>query len=200
MVFAWTGSSYREVSKEYPRYYEKRLKSLNKRIAADASAAEKAQSAASQPAPTPVLPFAEFESDSSSGSGAGYGVGVVSGPRPLIPPAVARIPDPDDSCLRLEVAQTEAFLGRHSDSTMRYAVKASESDDPYKREIASVLLSYMKTSEAKADLKVLASDSDPEVKDTAKAFSGRSDNSYYSQVIMEPVTWPPPISSKSIQP
>jgi hypothetical protein len=193
MVFAWTGSSYREVSKEYPRYYERRLKSLNKHIAANASATEKAQSAASQPEPIPIPPLAEFESDSSSVPGGGYGVHAVSGPRPLIPAAVARIPDSDDSCLRVEAAQTEALLGRHSDSTMSYAVKASESNDPYMRQIAAIILSFVRTSEAKSDLNLLATDSDPEVKDTAKAFSGGSDNSYYAQVIMEPVTWPAPI-------
>jgi HEAT repeat protein len=71
-------------------------------------------------------------------------------------------------CARLDEAKTEGLLGIHSDATMSYAIKASESEDPDERELAAYLFSYIGTAEATKDLKRLAADTNPEVAEAAK--------------------------------
>jgi hypothetical protein len=91
-------------------------------------------------------------------------------PAQASPGAVASTsaPDVDYYCLRMTTAKAEAFIGKPSDATMSYAIKASESKDPDQRELAAIMFSYIGTPEATADLKELARDSVPAVADVAK--------------------------------
>ncbi len=74
----------------------------------------------------------------------------------------------DDLCGRVDAAKAEALLGEHSDTMMRYAIKASESADPQDRKLAAVIFSYMMTPEAIADLRHLSADADSAVAKVAK--------------------------------
>ena len=47
---------------------------------------------------------------------------------------------------------------RHSGATINYAINASESENPSKRELAAYLFSYIGTLEATKNLKGLAAD------------------------------------------
>lgn len=195
MIFAWRGGGYTEVSSQYKGYYEQHLKSLKKQIAASSSGAEEAQAPAAgqtpapQPAMVPVPPagsFANSSNDHSMGGGA-----LFPAPAASSSPAAAPAPTPDSDydCERVEAAKTEAFLGIHSDATMSDAIKASENSDPNERVRAAVILSYIGTPEAMADLKDLAADSDPVVAKLAKArlSYGQEPDEYYRQVNEEPV-------------
>jgi len=71
-------------------------------------------------------------------------------------------------CGRVDAAKAEALLGEHSDTMMRYAIKASESADPQDRKLAAVIFSYMMTPEAIADLRHLSADADSAVAKVAK--------------------------------
>jgi HEAT repeat protein len=72
---------------------------------------------------------------------------------------------------------------------MSDAIKDSESNDPDKRVLAEVILSYIGTREAIADLKMLAADSDPEVAEyaTTRLSYGPDPSEYYRQVTEESV-------------
>jgi len=70
-------------------------------------------------------------------------------------------------CARQDEAKTEGFLGIHSDATISYAIKASESEDPDKRELAAYLFSYIGTPEATKNLTGLAADTNHAVAEAA---------------------------------
>lgn len=200
MIFAWTGRNYTEVSKQYRRYYERHLKSLKTEIDAISRAI------AEQPKPLPVqtpqtvqLPGLWVE-----GYGHGGGHGFIAEPdASSLPDAVpsaaatsAPTPDTGDyDCDRFEAAKTEEFLGIHSDSTMSDAVKDSESNDPDKRAVAALVFSTMSTSEAKADLKELAADSDSSVAEIARDHTsdGVDPGEDSGETSMEPIEWLPMI-------
>jgi hypothetical protein len=195
MIFAWTGSGYTDVSSRYRGYYARYLKSLKKRIAANSAAPSKHWR------PTKVQPSSPTARDSKVVSSYGVfstgpeveGREFASVPEEVPPPATAPPsgPDPDYDCLRIEAAKAEAFLGIHSDATMSDAIKASESNDPDERAVAAAVLSYIGTPEAKADLKVLAADSDPAVaKYATERLSYRQDPAGYA-VTREPVDFSP---------
>jgi hypothetical protein len=201
MVFAWTGNGYSEVSREYKRYYEQHLKILQEQIASEPSAEATPGSAAlgmpaRQPLVVPgVFQFGGGTSAPSSTSQAGSG-GVALVPSPVASATAAPMSQADYDCDRIEAAKTEAFLGIRSDVTMSYAVKASESNNPYQRKLAAVLFSFVGTPEATTDLKELANDSDRGVAEAAKdrVSAGQEPDSYYRQISAEPFFrwWPVP--------
>ncbi len=191
LIFAWTGNGYAEVSGEYKSYYERYLEDLNKRIAA-----AQAPKVSEMPAPSRTLvPPPSF----------GFSVGnrAVSGgyepprfiPEPS-PPAKAESGSQTDyrglGCLRIEAVKAEQFLGIHSDMTMSTAIKDSESEDPNRRELAAVIFSYIGASEAEADLKTLANDSDPNVAKAAKERlapdATQEPGDYYTGIEISPVS------------
>ena len=203
LVFSWTGSEYSEVSSRYKGYYERYLKSLEKEIAADSSAAREAQASTagrtpgSQPATIPGFQLSAGDSSSTAPHSA------TIQQRPIVVPvpaastvAPASTPDPRDyACDRVQAAKTEQFLGVHSDASMIAAIKDSESNDPDRRLLAAVIFSFMKTPKARADLKTFAKDSDASVAKTAKdrLSDGTYPDDYYREIKMEPVQWHAPI-------
>jgi hypothetical protein len=179
LIFAWTGSTYSDVSDQYKDYYRGYLKSVNARLAAYSSVLAPAATPTANAAPhidSARIPGRFVESSPEGGrEGRGY-----IGPAPVTP-----APPPEDAipewaarnqarrnypCTRIEAAKTEAFLGIHSDSAMSGAIKDSESDDPNKRIAAAVVFSYLGTQEAEQDLKTLSSsDADSRVAALAKS-------------------------------
>ena len=176
MIFGWNGSAYSDVSSQYRGYYEKYLKSLRAHMGGERSNGEEAPATVRTPAsqPTRIAGFqhgAPGYSESagpntvSMGGGHGGGMAQEQSLNPTAPPS----PDPHDyECDIIGAAKAEAFLGIHSDATMNYAIKAYESNDPERRELAAIILSFVGTREATADLKELAKDSDPDVAKVAK--------------------------------
>ncbi len=212
MIFAWTGTAYNEVSSQYKGYYERYLTSLKKKIATSSADAEEAQAPvagqALEPKPATMVPAAgavivqQGLSSSSNTNSTGPFIVPVPAGSSLAAATPVSTPYLDYDCLRMEAAKTEAFLGVHSDATMSYAVKASESNDPDRRVLAAVILSYIGTPEAMADLKELAADSDPAVADFAKTrlSYGMDPGEYYRQVSVEPVVFHPPVGKAASPP
>jgi hypothetical protein len=174
LVFAWTGNGYSEASDQYKDYYRSYLKSLETQIAAYSSESRPATVQTANPAPA-VMVFG-FQNNSGEGFGAGHqgpGVGIAA---PAPTPEAAPTPDwqawrqarLDFPCKRIEAAKTEAFLGVNSASTVSAAIRDSESDDPNKRILAATIFSYLRTQEARQDLKTLSNDADSRVAGIAK--------------------------------
>ncbi len=109
-------------------------------------------------------------------------------------PAAEPTPEPADDCTKIQAAKTEQLLGEHSDSMMTFAVKAAESNEPYDRELAAVILAYIATPEATSDLKTLASDTDSKVAEVANVLLKGGEFGEPLQtpatVMGEPVQWP----------
>ena len=173
LVFAWNGNGYSEVGSQYRRYYEKYLESLRKEIATERPSAEETQAPEAAPKPAPPatvveLPPAGYQTGGSLATPGTLGGEIVAVPATPPSPAAAPTAEPDYACLRVEAAKTEAFLGEPSSATMSYAIKASESNNPYHRKLAAVLFSFVGTGEAMTDLKELTNDTDRTVADVAK--------------------------------
>jgi len=176
IIFGWNGSTYSDVSSQYRGYYEKYLKSLRAKMAGESSNGKEAPATVRTPAsePTRVAGFqhgapgySESVAPNNVSIGGAFGGGM--GLEQSLSPTAAPTPDPQEyECDIIGAAKTEAFLGIHSDTTMNYAIKAYESNDPERRELAAVILSFVGTREAAADLKELANDSDPDVAKVAK--------------------------------
>ena len=185
MIFAWTGSSYTDVSSQHKGYYERYLSSLNNQIAAkssgDGSVATPAPVATPEAVPASPPPAMSASEASLGGGFNASGGGGFGASAPPSPAAIAEsVPHRSLTCLRIEAAKTEQFLGIHSDATMSAAIKDSESNDPSKRILASVLFSFIRTPEAISDLKTLADDPDREVAKLAKErLSGEPDPAIY---------------------
>ena len=165
MIFGWNGSTYSDVSSQYRGYYEKYLKSLRVQMGGEWSNGEEAKATVRTPASQPITigGFQHGVGDSPS-----VAPKTVSMEQSLNPTA-APTPDPVEyECDTIGAAKAEAFLGIHSDATMNYAIKAYESNDPERRELAAIILSFMGTREATADLRELTNDSDPDVAKVAK--------------------------------
>lgn len=197
LIFAWTGNGYTEVSNQYKQYYQKYLNSLNKQIAFYSSRTKEVEQGAGQtPKSEPMITPGHW----GAGSGGTTASGRISiGQQATVPAPAASVdaaptPDPGDyACDIVQAAKTEQFLGIHSDATIRDAIKACESDDPNQRKLAAIVLSYIGTQEAMADLKGLANDSDSSVAKVAKErLSYGADPGDY-EVTMEPIVWGPPI-------
>jgi hypothetical protein len=188
MIFAWRGSGYKEISRDYKGYYQQHLKSLEQALAAEQAQAPASDRTPASQTTTAELPLAVYQMGSLPTSAGGHaGGGFV--PVPAASPTAVLAPEPDYDCDRIEAAKTEAFLGIHSDATMSYAIKASESSNPGQRLVAAVLFSFIGTPEAMADLKELAADSNPDVAKLAKAqvSYGQDPGEYYRQVAEQPV-------------
>jgi hypothetical protein len=187
MIFTWNGEGYAEVSDQYKGYYKAYLKDLDEQIAAVSSRMPVAQSTMI-PMQLPVA--------------GGRGVPDGQSTRTLVKVPVAAAsseaeanPDSDLVCERTQVAKTEQFLGISSDTTMSAAIKDSESQDPDRRILAAIVLSFVESPEAKADLKTLANDSDPDVAKTAKdrLSQGTEPGDHYREVDGSSVQWHAPI-------
>jgi hypothetical protein len=172
MIFGWDGSTYSDVSSQYRGYYEKYLKSLRAQMAGKWSNGEEAKATVRTPAsqPTTIVGFQHDVGDSpSEGGGFGFVSPKTVSMEQSLNPTAAPTPDPKEyECDTIGAAKAEAFLGIHSDATMNYAIKAYESNDPERRELAAIILSFMGTREATADLRELTNDSDPDVAKVAK--------------------------------
>jgi hypothetical protein len=180
LIFAWTGNSYSaEVGDQYKDYYRNYLKSVEARIAADASVLEPASVQTANPAPAvgsvpTSRPGIQDDNGASVANPPAVGGQVPIAPPPT--PEAAPIPvwaalnqaQQDYPCARIEAARTEAFLGIDSASTMSAAIRGSESDNPNDRIVAAVIFSYLGTQEAEQDLKTLGNDADSRVAGIAK--------------------------------
>ena len=198
LVFTWNGNGYSEVGSQYRRYYEKYLESLRKEIATERPSAEETQAPEAAPKPAPPativeVPPAVYQSGSSSAPPATLGGEIVAVPGAPPSPAPSPTPEPDYACLRVEAAKTEAFLGEPSSATMSYAIKASESNNPYHRKLAAVLFSFIGTGEAMTDLKGLAGDTDRTVADVAKerlSAGPEPDEDFRADLVGGQMYWP----------
>lgn len=184
LVFAWKGSSYAEVSGQYKRYYERYLNDLNRRIAA-----------ASEQTPAPM--YTTIPRFTQSNGGPPPGPAFVRIPVPASSRPVESAPNSADTCTWVDAAKTEAFLGEQSGRTMNYAIKASESGDPYDRKLAAVMFSLIGTGEAQSYLQGLTRDPDSSVAQVAKIRLGFWNEpepaDLYRELKGEPVRWPVPI-------
>jgi hypothetical protein len=183
MIFGWNGSTYSDVSSQHRGYYEKYMKTLRAKMGGEWSNGEEAPATVRTPAsqPTRVAGFQHGAPNYyvSAGPdivsmGGGHGGGMRQ--EQSLSPTAAPSPDAQEyECDAVGAAKAEAFLGIHSDTTMNYAIKAYESNDPERRELAAVILSFIGTREAAADLKELTNDSDPDVAKVAKERLSRPD-------------------------
>lgn len=201
LIFAWSGTGYKEVSSQYKRYYQQYLKDLNEQMGIGSSSAESKQKSEgdkmpeSQPTMVQLPQQTGFSGVFSDRPSVSLHAEAPFTPQPAEVPSPATTPEPDDPCWRVNAAKTEAFLGVRSDATMNYAIKASESKDPDDRKLAAFMFSHIKAPEAMADLKKLAADSDPEVAEVAKdrLSAGSEPVDYYRQLNEgEPIARPTP--------
>ncbi len=205
VIYAWTGSGYTDVSSQYQGYYEQKLKSLKKQIAATSSATEQAQAPAAGQTGGAALAIASVPAvvtvTSSSSSG-----GIPAGPYVL--PAPVAVPSPATTpaatldlrsayCTEAEVAKIERFLGISPDAGMVDAIKWANSDDPNRREFACYVLQDIGTADAIEYLRTLSNDSDRTVARIAKRSlravgKGRPLNTIDRAEIEQPVAGSPP--------
>ena len=163
-VYAWTGNGYTEVSSQYPRYYERELKSLKKRIASiDASEARSAPRAveteAYQPSTSKGLRIDQVQQSPETEP---------SAEASLAPQAETPYPGSLD-CLKEEAAKIERFLRISKDAGMDDAIRWANNSNPAEREFATGILSEIGTAEALKYEQTLANDSEHDVADSAKA-------------------------------
>ena len=172
VVFAWTGNGYSEASREYKNYYEQHLRDLDRQLAAEPAEWAQADLAPAAEPSISLVPGVSFGAPVNSLNDSTSKTGPANIPAAAALPPAAANPDSgnqtDYYCLRLDKAKTEGFLGIHSDVTMTYAIKNSESNDRDDRELAAYLLSYIGTPESTSDLKRLAADADSAVAEVAK--------------------------------
>ncbi len=159
VIFAWTGTSYADVSGRFKGFYRQRLQELTRRLAPS-------------PTPTPVSERVQtFEGQPSEGSGPQLRLRMIlpqTAP-PSQPEASEQTSDaggPD--CVKAEAAKIERFLGISRDAGMADAIKWSESDNQFTREFAANVFADIGTPEALKYLNTLAADSDPSVAVSAK--------------------------------
>jgi HEAT repeat protein len=172
VTYAWTGSGYADVSRQYKGYYEQQLASLKKYIAASSSTIEQAQApAANQTADSQLAPishahFGSPKSDISDQLPSGVSI---AQKEPLAPAATpAATPDLADDCTEVDAAKIERFLGISRDAGMTDAIKWTNSDDPYKRQFAADVLEDIGTPDAIEYLRTLSNDTNKTVAATAK--------------------------------
>ena len=182
LIFAWTGSDYREVSTQFKNYYRRHLDELDKEFGVESPEQAKADPLPSfQTAPTLVLNSKKSVSGSDSLSSIrndeSAAVGSSSTPSESSVASSSESGNQTDQyCAIIDKSKTEQFLGIHSDQTVNYAISKSESNESSDRELAAYLFSYIDTSEATQDLQRLAADADPSVAEVAKQrLSGESD-------------------------
>jgi hypothetical protein len=177
VIYAWTGTAYADVSRQYKGYYERKLESLKEQIAADSAAAEEEPTPAAVQTPEAVtlapIPIAGTVATGSSPNSSNGRWAVASNrPREASPSAaLAAAIQPDlanADCAEAEAAKIERFLGISRDAGMSDAIKWANSDDPNKREFAADVLEDIGTPDAIEHLRSLSNDSNPEVANVAK--------------------------------
>ncbi len=160
VVFAWTGSSYADVSSQFKGFYRQALQTLTQQPAA---------ASVSTPGSQPQIET--FQSQPSDGGGINVQARLI---RPQSASASETASSPESGsasgadCQQAEAAKIERFLGTSPDAGMGDAIKWSESSDPSTREFAAGLLTDIGTSEAMGHLKTLTTDSDRAVAEVSK--------------------------------
>ena len=161
VVFAWTGSSYADVSSQFKGFYRQTLQTLTQ---------QPAPASASTPGSQPQIET--FQSQPSDAAG---GINVQARlirPQSASASQTASSPESGSAsgadCQQAEAAKIERFLGTSPDAGMGDAIKWSESSDPSTREFATGLLADMGTSEAMGHLKTLTTDSNRAVAEDSK--------------------------------
>jgi hypothetical protein len=174
MVYAWNGKGYSDVSGQYKEYYQQKLASLKKQIAAVSYASRQARRLAAGETPGSVSP-PEIHVRAGSPRTAGPSYVEESGENSAQQqaPSVAATPAPmEDSgnldCLRAEAAKIERFLGISSDAGIDDAIKWANSDDPWTRVFASEILAAIDTPDARLYLRSLSKDPNRMVAGEAK--------------------------------
>ena len=154
VIYAWTGSNYTNVSSQYKQYYEQKLASLKKEIAATEEQNERAEQAANVESGGSAASTSGLMARWSSGDNGNAPNHASSGSSesaPAQPPAPA---EPDRlglDCTKAEAAKIERFLGNR-DASMSDAIKWKNSDNPYDREFAAWILADIGSPEASGDL------------------------------------------------
>jgi hypothetical protein len=170
VLFAWTGSGYTDVSSQYKGYYEQKLESLKKQIAASSSGTEQAQSPAAGQTPESqptTIRHAHFGSPGAATSDlVRRELSTVQEESP--PPAVTPAGMGADDCTEAEAAKIERFLGISRDAGMNDAIEWANSDAPFRREFAADVLQDIGTPDAIEYLRTLSNDSDRGVASSAK--------------------------------
>jgi hypothetical protein len=204
VIYAWTGSGYTDVSSQYKRYYEQKLASLKKEIAAISSAAEPEKASATssssenKPAvmetnPRSMVPvMGTLSSSSNTLPIAPYARPV---PDAASSPAATPATTPDlanADCTEAEAAKIERFLGISRDAGMSDAIKWANSNDPNKREFAVYVLQDIGTPDAIEYLRTLSYDTDKTVATIAQRTflhvkDGRSLNTVDREEVEQPL-------------
>ena len=182
VIYAWTGNGYSDVSSHYKDYYEKRLASLEKEIAAAEAQKEQAVEAQgdrpaasartaapieqhsvnddAKPADTDSLPVSSEPPHGASASFVLTPIKQRLKPSPVPLPLATPEPDRDGlNCTKVEADKIERFLGVSRDAGMTDAIKWADSDDPDDREFAAWIFADIATPEAIRDLQTLSRDS-----------------------------------------
>ena len=196
LIFAWTGSDYREVSAQYKNYYRQHLNDLDKEFGAETPEQAKADHASSSQTTPPLLlnskkSVSGLDSLSSTRNAESAAIGLSTTPTESSAASSSENDNQTDQyCAIIDKAKTEQFLGVHSDQTLSYAISKSESNDSSDRELAAYLFSYIGTSEATQDLRRLAADADSSVAEVAKQrLSGESDSSEPTTITYQEVNF-----------
>ena len=192
VIYAWTGSTYSDVSGRYRKYYEEQLASLQKQIAETEAQNERAKQALAAQGTGSAgeaggQGFGWHPQASAEGKGANAGknsqpvaeehgpglsveVFAPEGPPPQPQPPAP--PEPDRAgldCAKAEAAKVERFLGISRDAGMSDAIKWAESNNPLDREFAADVLADIGTPEAIEYLRTLSRDPNKEVASSAKS-------------------------------
>jgi hypothetical protein len=167
VIYAWTGHGYSDVSRDFKNYYQQRLTSLQKQIAA--AEAQKEQAATGAAPVERALPTPTFESQSNGAMPAG--VGLIPAPSPALQPPATLVEDRRGlDCDKAEAAKLERFLGISRDAGMSDAIKWANSDNPLDRSFAADIFADIGTGQAQEYLKTLSHDPDRSVAMSVKGW------------------------------
>jgi hypothetical protein len=176
VIYAWTGGSYSDVSSHYRDYYEERLVSLKKEIAAAEIQKEQVRHgsgprrvpSATADSGVPNVPLSADANSPSVQAATEYGPdgsmgrfgAILMKPTPEALPLAAPEPDRDGlNCTKVEADKIERFLGVSRDAGMSDAIKWADSNDPDDRRFAAWVFADIATPEAIRDLQTLSHDS-----------------------------------------
>lgn len=183
IVYAWNGTGYSDVSRDYKNYYEQYLASLKTEITSveesEITRTERNKERTGQASTAPVNELTQ------TGSTTGVKKEEMDGGAPVpsknnsdrLPSPMQPTPPSQDGalmdsadldCTKAEAAKIQRYLGISHDAGIGDAIKWAESDDPVTRRFATDLLTQIGTHEAIEYLQTLSHDPDPNV-----ATSGR---------------------------
>jgi hypothetical protein len=183
IIYAWNGTGYSDVGRDYKNYYEQYLASLQNEIASveqsEVTRTERHKGQAVRESTGPVNDL------TTTGSNTGVEQGGTDGgasmpsnnnsdrlPSPMPPappsPESALLDSAELDCTKAEAAKIQRYLDISRDAGMGDAVKWAESDDPATRRFAAVILSQIGTREATEYLRTLSHDPDPNVATSGK--------------------------------